>query len=380
MRDPNPTVILIPGLGMIAWGKDKSESRVTAEFYNCAIEVMRGAEAIDEYIALPQQEAFDIEYWLLEEAKLKRMPPEKELARQVIVVVGAGSGIGRKSRIALVKEGAHIVCVGPERRRRRGHREGNHRQIYGLGIGVAGSGISDCGPAVGLAGEHHRSRQHPRDAGAGRARLRRLRFDRASPPAFSCRRDTRRPHPRRKWALTFDINVTGGYLVADEARHVLERAGPARQPGAHHQRQRRRREKRFARLRHSKAAANHLVRELAIELAPLVRVNGSRPPPSSRDPRCSRATASSPRWRNTTSPSRKRRSDESLRDKLAQFYADRTLTKAPITPADQAEAAYFLLSDRSAKTTGQIITWTAACRKPSSAKCGSRASGRFCGT
>ncbi len=69
---------------MIAWGKDKSESRVTAEFYNCAVEVMRGAEAIDRYVALPQQEAFDIEYWLLEEAKLKRMPAEKELARQVV--------------------------------------------------------------------------------------------------------------------------------------------------------------------------------------------------------------------------------------------------------------------------------------------------------
>src|SRR3954468_15689590 len=65
MRDPNPTVILVPGLGMIAWGKDKSESRVTAEFYNCAVEVMRGAETIDKYISLPQQEAFDIEYWLL---------------------------------------------------------------------------------------------------------------------------------------------------------------------------------------------------------------------------------------------------------------------------------------------------------------------------
>ncbi|MFO7168916.1 MAG: bifunctional rhamnulose-1-phosphate aldolase/short-chain dehydrogenase, partial [Chloroflexota bacterium] len=69
MRDPNPTVVLIPGLGMIAWGKDKSESRVTAEFYSCAIEVMRGAEAVSEYVALPRQEAFDIEYWALEEAK-----------------------------------------------------------------------------------------------------------------------------------------------------------------------------------------------------------------------------------------------------------------------------------------------------------------------
>ena len=71
MRDPNPTVILIPGVGMIAFGKNKSESRVTAEFYNNAVAVMRGAEAVSEYVALPRQEAFDIEYWLLEEAKLK---------------------------------------------------------------------------------------------------------------------------------------------------------------------------------------------------------------------------------------------------------------------------------------------------------------------
>src|SRR5207247_5763418 len=105
MRDPNPTVILIPSLGMMAFGKDKSESRVTAEFYNCAVEVMRGAEAIDRYISLPAQEAFDIEYWLLEEAKLRRMPAEKELARQVMIVVGAGSGIGKEVAHCLVKEG-----------------------------------------------------------------------------------------------------------------------------------------------------------------------------------------------------------------------------------------------------------------------------------
>ncbi len=116
MRDPNPTVVLIPGLGMIAWGKNKSESRVTAEFYNCAIEVMRGAEAIDKYEAMDQQEAFDIEYWSLEEAKLRRQPPEKELDRQIIVVIGAGAGIGKATAHRLVKEGAHIVCVDLELR------------------------------------------------------------------------------------------------------------------------------------------------------------------------------------------------------------------------------------------------------------------------
>src|SRR5256885_274781 len=152
MRDPNPTVILIPGLGMIAFGKDKSESRVTAEFYNCAVEVMRGAEAIDEYTALPPQEAFDIEYWLLEEAKLKRMPPEQELARQIIAVVGGGSGIGREAALRLAREGAHIVAVD----RDEAGAQATAKAItdkYGVGIGVAGSGILKFGPGICLAAD-----------------------------------------------------------------------------------------------------------------------------------------------------------------------------------------------------------------------------------
>lgn len=149
MRDPNPTVVLVPGLGMIAWGKTKSESRVTAEFYNCAIEVMRGAEAIDRYEAMDPQEAFDIEYWSLEEAKLRRLPPEKELDRHIVAVVGAGSGIGKAAAHRLVKEGAHVVCVDREPAAA-AETSGEIVARYGEGIGVGGTGISNCGPAIGL--------------------------------------------------------------------------------------------------------------------------------------------------------------------------------------------------------------------------------------
>ena len=136
MRDPNPTVVLIPGLGMIAWGKNKSESRVTAEFYCCAVEVMRGAEAVSKYQGLPRQEAFDIEYWLLEEAKLRRMPPEKEMARKVVVVIGGGSGIGRETCSRLIPEGAEVVVVDLKketadetaRRDREEYRQGHRRR------------------------------------------------------------------------------------------------------------------------------------------------------------------------------------------------------------------------------------------------------------
>jgi rhamnulose-1-phosphate aldolase/alcohol dehydrogenase len=354
MRDPNPTVILIPGLGMIAFGKDKSESRVTAEFYTSAIEVMRGAEAIDSYTALPMQEAFDIEYWQLEEAKLQRMPPEQELARQVIAVVGGGSGIGREVALRLAREGAHVVCVDKDQ----ASAEATATLItnrHGLGIGVGGSGISGCGPAIGL----------PADI-TDRASLRAM-FAQAmlayggldaiavtagifvSPDASGHIRD-------EQWALTYAINVTGLYLVADEAAQLWKAQGlpaslvlttsvnavvPKKGSLAYDT---------------SKAAANHLVRELAVELAPLVRVNGVAPATvvqgSGMFPR-ERVISSLAKYAiayHDDEPT------EALTTKLAQFYADRTLLKRPITPADQAEAIFLLLSNRLRQTTGQIIS------------------------
>jgi len=353
MRDPNPTVVLIPGLGMIAWGKNKSESRVTAEFYNCAIEVMRGAEAIDQYEAMDPQEAFDIEYWSLEEAKLRRLPPEKELDRQIIVVIGAGAGIGQSAAHRLVRDGAHLVCVDVDER----SAQATAAEIvkkYGEGVGVAGTGISNCGPAIGLACDITSRESVSRmfhdvllaygglDAVVVTAGI-------FVPPDKSGRVDD------AQWAKTFGINVTGAYIVADEAYRVLKQqhlpanivlttsanAVVAKKGSLAYDT--------------SKAAANHLVRELAVEMAPLVRVNAVAPATvvkgSTMFPR-DRVIASLAKY---TIPFSEEESTEALRDKLAGFYAKRSLTQSPIEPADQAEAIFLLVSQRLAKTTGHVI-------------------------
>lgn len=111
MRDPNPVIIFYPGVGMFSFSKNKQTTRVASEFYINAINVMRGAEAISAYTSLPRQEAFDIEYWLLEEAKLQRMPKEKPLSRKVALVTGAGGGIGKAIADKLAEQGANVVLT-----------------------------------------------------------------------------------------------------------------------------------------------------------------------------------------------------------------------------------------------------------------------------
>ncbi len=353
MRDPNPTVVLIPGLGMIAWGKNKSESRVTAEFYNCAIEVMRGAEAVDQYEAMDPQEAFDIEYWSLEEAKLRRLPPEKELDRQIVVVIGAGAGIGKATAHRLVKEGAHLVCVD----RDKAAAAATAQEIiakYGEGIGVAGTGLSNCGPAIGLACDITNRESVAAmfedvliaygglDAVVVTAGI-------FVPPDRTGRVDD------SQWALTYAINVSGAYIVADEANKIFRRQGlpgnvvlttSANAVVA---------KKGSLAYDTSKAAANHLVRELAVEMAPLVRVNGVAPATvvkgSTMFPR-DRVIASLTKYGISFD---EKASDDDLRALLAGFYAKRSLTQSPIEPEDQAEAILLLVSQRLSKTTGHIV-------------------------
>ncbi|MFM8363307.1 MAG: bifunctional aldolase/short-chain dehydrogenase [Haliscomenobacter sp.] len=119
MRDPNPVVLLYPGVGMFTFAKDKQTARVSSEFYRNAIHVMRGAEAVSTYTALPRQEAFNIEYWLLEEAKLQRMPKEKTLSRRIALVTGAGGGIGKAIADKLVAEGTNVVLADRDENRLR---------------------------------------------------------------------------------------------------------------------------------------------------------------------------------------------------------------------------------------------------------------------
>ena len=354
MRDPNPTVILIPGIGMVAWGKNKSESRVTAEFYNCAVEVMRGSEAISEYIALPQQEAFDIEYWALEEAKLQRMPAEKEFARNVVVVIGGGSGIGKAVCHRVAKEGAHVVSVDLRLDAAQSTAD-ELTAIYGQGIGVAGTGISGCGPAIGLEANI-----------TDRAAIKYM-FEQVVlayggidnvivTAGLFAAPDKDGNFDDKMWDLSYAINVIGQAKVAEEAGKIFKPQGlrgslvlttsvnavVAKKGSVAYDT--------------SKAAANHLIREMAMELSPLVRVNGLAPATvvkgSTMFPK-DRVMASLKKYGIDFDDSE---DADSLRDKLSRFYASRTLTNNPITPDDQAEAAYLMLSERLSKTTGQVIS------------------------
>lgn len=364
MRDTNPTVVLIPGIGMFSFGKSKTEARLTGEFYTNAIHVMEGATSLgtsgtpkvlpqagpaapatafavhSNYVALPLSEAFRIEYWQLEEAKLRRQPAEKELSRQVVLVVGGGSGIGRETALLAAERGAHVVVADRDRE-------------------AAQAVAEEAKPRTGKEAAFSvavdiRKRDAIRDA---------IREVVVAFGGVDVVINTAALFPSsadghitdEQWAQTLDLNVTANYLLADETARILQEQNldasivltssanavvPKRGSEAYDL---------------SKAAVSHLVRELAISLAPKIRVNGIAPATVIK------GSTMFPRERVISSlnkygiPYEEGLDDEALRLLLADFYAKRTLTHHAVDPKDCAEAILFLAGSKSRCTTGHLI-------------------------
>jgi rhamnose utilization protein RhaD (predicted bifunctional aldolase and dehydrogenase)/NAD(P)-dependent dehydrogenase (short-subunit alcohol dehydrogenase family) len=365
LRDSNPSVVIIPGLGLFGFGKNKKEARITTEFFINAIHVMSGANALDggeptssypqarraeqskefdslyNYVALPRSEAFRIEYWALEEAKLQRMPAEAEFSRKIAVVVGGGSGIGREVALLLARKGAHVVIA-----------DMNETAIQAVASEVA---VLSSADAVAYTTVDISSSESI----AAAAKFAVLQFG-----GIDTLINTAAIFPvagaggqltEAQWNKTFLVNVTGNFLLTRETGWVFQDqklpASVVLTSSAN-----------AVVSKHvseaydvSKTALNHLIHEMAIGLAPLVRVNGIAPATvvagSTMFPR-DRVINSLEKYKIAFSESE---STEELRTKLAEFYAQRTLTRRPILPQDCARAIVWLAGEESAKTTGHII-------------------------
>jgi rhamnose utilization protein RhaD (predicted bifunctional aldolase and dehydrogenase)/NAD(P)-dependent dehydrogenase (short-subunit alcohol dehydrogenase family) len=364
LRDSNPSLVVIPGLGLFGFGKDKREARITTEFFANAIHVMQGANALEgestprvlpqvkraalakefrtfhNYVALPRLEAFRIEYWALEEAKLQRMPPEKEFSRKVAVVVGSASGIGREVALQLAKRGAHVVVA-----------DANPAAASDTAKEAAAISSKEMAHAISL----DLTSRETMAAALRSAVLQFGGFDILVNTAAVFPTPEPGTPPEMTWSTTLGINVTSNFVLAQEAMRVLQpqklpasivltSSANAVVPKAGSEA-----------YDVSKAAINHLVRELAIGLGPLVRVNAIAPATviagSSMFPR-DRVVASLKKYQIAFDESEP--TDE-LRNKLADFYAQRTITKRPILPIDNANAICWLAGDQSAKTSGHVI-------------------------
>jgi rhamnose utilization protein RhaD (predicted bifunctional aldolase and dehydrogenase)/NAD(P)-dependent dehydrogenase (short-subunit alcohol dehydrogenase family) len=364
LRDASPTVVLVPGVGMFSFGKNKTESRITGEFYINAIGVMQGAGALGSgvecteipqagpaasadqftvyanYVALPPSEAFRIEYWKLEEAKIRRQPPEKELSRRVALIVGGGSGIGREVALLAAERGAHVMIA--------------DRDVKGAEA-VAEECKAIAGKeAVGSTSIDIRDRKTIKaalEATAGQFGGLDILINTAA--IFPSSPDG--VISDAQWALTLEVNVTANYLLADEAAKIFTEQGIdgsiVLTSSANAVVAKRGSEAYDV----SKAALSHLVRELAVTLSPKVRVNGISPATvvkgSTMFPR-DRVIASLKKYNLSFE---EKMTDDELRNVLALFYAKRTLTHQPIDPKDCAQAILFLAGPLTRCTTGHLI-------------------------
>ncbi|NSX92483.1 bifunctional rhamnulose-1-phosphate aldolase/short-chain dehydrogenase [Agrobacterium tumefaciens] len=331
MRDPNPVIFLIPGVGMLSFAKDKATARIAGEFYVNAINVMRGASTVSEYQGLPEQEAFDIEYWLLEEAKLQRMPKPKSLAGRVAFVTGGAGGIGRATAERLAGEGACVVLADIDEAALEAAKGDFVKRYSADAVRTVKLDVTQEEAVISSFAE-----ASVEFGGVD------ILVSNAGIASSAPVEDT----TLAMWSKNIDILATGYFLVSREAFRLLRRQnlggnvvfvasknGLASSPNA-------------SAYCTAKAAEIHLARCLALEGAEAgIRVNTVNPDAVLRGSKI---------WNGEWREQRAASSKIEVTD-LEEHYRKRSMLKLNVFPEDIAEAIYFLASDASAKSTGNII-------------------------
>lgn len=332
MMDPSPRVILIPGLGMITTGKDAFMAGVARDLYHRAIEVMRGATALDRFVSLTPAEAFAVEYWPLELYKLTLRPPERELAGRVAVITGGASGIGRATAYRMAQEGAHVVILDL-------NREGAEAVAaditarYGEARGMAIP--CDVGDEVHVA---EAFRRIVLTYGGVDIVVNNAGIAHSAPITETSTAD---------WEHLYRVLVRGYFLVAREAFRIWKAQGIGGSMVIVASKNALVAGRNTAAYSSAKAAEVHLARCLAEEGGEMgVRVNVVCPDAVIRGSSIWDARMREERARTYGIPP----------EQLEEYYRQRTTLKVNVYPEDVAEAILFFASDRSAKTTGGILT------------------------
>ena len=331
VRDANPVIYLIPGVGMLSFARDKATARIAGEFYVNAINVMRGANGVDTYVGLPEQEAFDIEYWLLEEAKLARMPKPKSLAGRIALVTGGAGGIGQAVARQLLQEGACVLLTDIDAEALAAAETDLVKVAGKDSIATITANITSEAGVDGIlaAAALHFGGIDLLVSNAGIA---------SSAPL----EDT----SLEAWERNHAILSTGYFLVSRASFRIMKQQqlggsmvfvasknGLVASAGA-------------SAYCTAKAAEIHLARCIALEGAPLgIRVNVVNPDAVIKGSRIWDG-----KWKEERAASNKIETDD-----IEDFYRKRSLLKLSVLPEDIAEAVYFLSSPKAAKSTGNII-------------------------
>jgi len=331
IRDSNPVIILYPGVGLFSFSKDKQTARVAAEFYTNAINVMRGAEAISEYTSLPRQEAFNIEYWLLEEAKLQRMPKPKSLSGKIALVTGSAGGIGKAISRKFAQEGAVVVLNDLDQDR-----------LEGAGAQFLKEFGRDSYTTVKL---NVTEDADIKNAFAKAA----ISFGGIDIVVNCAGLSISKPieeHTDKDWDLLYDVLVKGQFKITQEAVAVLRKQNMggdilnivsknALVSGPNN-----------AGYGSAKAAQLHLSRLNAAELGPdKIRVNVVNP---------DAVIADSKIWEGAWAEGRAKAYGVTVAE-LPAFYAKRTLLNETILPEDIANACYAFVGGLLSKSTGNVL-------------------------